>query len=70
MTRINLLPPEIKGKAGKPNIIPVAIISLITVIVLLVLLPQPGLRQAERPEERASQTAGAPEAGRRTIEEL
>jgi Tfp pilus assembly protein PilN len=35
MTRINLLPPEIKGKAGKPNIIPVAIISLLVVIVLL-----------------------------------
>jgi Tfp pilus assembly protein PilN len=35
MTRINLLPPEIKGKAARPNIIPVAIISLIVVIVLL-----------------------------------
>lgn len=35
MTRINLLPPEIKGKASRPNIIPVAIISLIIVVALL-----------------------------------
>lgn len=35
MTRINLLPPEIKGKATRPNIIPVAVISLLIVIVLL-----------------------------------
>jgi Tfp pilus assembly protein PilN len=35
MTRINLLPPEIKRKASKTNIIPVAIVSLLIVIVLL-----------------------------------
>lgn len=35
MTRINLLPPEIKGKAEKVSIVPYAVISLLVVIVLV-----------------------------------
>ncbi len=35
MTRINLLPPEIKGKAEKVNIVPWVIISLLVVIVVV-----------------------------------
>ena len=35
MTRINLLPPEIKGKAEKVNIVPWVIISLLVVIAVV-----------------------------------
>lgn len=35
MTRINLLPPEIKGKAERVNLIPWIVISLLAVVVLV-----------------------------------
>lgn len=35
MTRINLLPPEIKGKAEKVNLVPWIVVSLLAVVVLV-----------------------------------